>query len=290
MKAPEVGRIPAANDAVPRAALGSEISALFRDEHYRHGVLPRAVALDGPKSAVGRICAAYGLHESFLFSAVPKFAQVSQFARDNDLHLLIQAPHSHWPGSSAVVYRYLPDSNRYLVGQPALEPGRVYFPVSFVQWDGVIYPYEWVDESVDFAADFWGRHFVGVAQAFSKLISNADPVGIGIDFRFRHGRNAGARKSPSTVEFPVDAVAGLDSHGDFSLIVTDDDFLSLSVPRRETVVVAWPCRSDADLPLSADGLAALCLVRAALNDLSDMGQREAYLQQVERQLGLDASR
>jgi hypothetical protein len=267
-----------------RPFLGKELIQLFGDTDFLAEILPRGVCADGPLPAVERIRNAYGLAENFMFSAVPIFTKISEFAHSSKLNLLIHAPHSHWAPGSAVIYRYLEDSDRYLIGLHEIHPEMLYHPVSFFQCDGVVYPYEWADDSIEFSDEFWRCHYDGLNQIFSSCIANSDPIGVGVDFRFRHGLHAGKVKSPGTIEFPVE-VAGQIPNDDFSLIVRKHDFEHLTLPRRQIVNVAWPCISDSQFGLPTEGLAALHLLRSALADIKSQDERVVLLRSLEGRVG-----
>ncbi|MGZ2430445.1 hypothetical protein [Rhizobium redzepovicii] len=96
---------------------------------------------------------------------------------------MISVPHTHWDPSAPMVISQMGD--HFKIGnQPLLKGGR-YRPVSFAFRESGVYPYEWVDESVEIdEADY--EEALAIISAIRETMIAANPkLGICLNFRFK---------------------------------------------------------------------------------------------------------
>lgn len=261
----------------------NELDALFGDEVFTKQVLSECIAISGPQAALRRIIDAYKLPDFFLPSRVKKFTEISRCARECSAQIIIQAPHSHWLADKPIIYHYDQPLNQYIVGPHPLSPSDRYHPVSFFQKNAKIFPYEWADSSITFSDEFWQQQYGNIREVFRSCISNDDPIGIGIDFRFRHAECPEILNSVGSIEYPMQIVDVAES--EFSLIVTDDAFSSITIKYRDTLNVGWPCYLDEDLGVSTEALCHLEFLRDKLSELSTLEERIQFLKELEKEMG-----
>jgi hypothetical protein len=100
------------------------------------------------------------------------------------------------------------------------------------------------------------------------------PLGIGIDFRFKHSL---FESLVSTVEFPEDDTAS--PFFDFSYILKQDDFRKLPLPD-ETEQVAWHPGSSKFLGLKAEEKSVLNELRILLFKCESEDERKTMINEI----------
>ena len=267
-----------------RARSGSELAALYDDSFV--SALTLAISPSGPEYAHSRIIKHFKVRRNFLPSRIPLFTRISKAVRARDGDLLILAPHTHWEISSPIIYTYRTKGNKYFVGCLEIDPNGVYQPVSFVMHYGSVLPYEWIDQSITIDQCELQKNVDIINFLFDTGLVGEEPIGIGIDFRFRHKEATPIADQYNTgsIEFPV-TING-NASKKYSQIMSDVDFEELPLTYRDNLNVGWPCRVDEDLMLGSGAVFALNRLRNAIVEIEDIEERVAFMKKLEEAAGL----
>lgn len=187
----------------------------------------------------------------------------------------IIAPHTHWRDNKPIIYHYNKVRDRYIIGPHAIDPDKIYTPVSFVFYKGNPLPFEWADYTC--AID--EKEFIRCKEIIIKLNEEYSgrhlPLGIAVDFRFKKSLfiNFGA-----TVEIPEENEVSPD-YG-FSYILSHDSFVEEQAGKA-TEQVAWHARSIRTLSLTKDEEKLLSDLRRLIDSVENENEKSGLLNSIE---------
>jgi hypothetical protein len=169
---------------------GHTLKDFRQDQHKIFQV--GAISLS-PSDAIKRIRQVHGIDGDISVSAMQDLNKVINLAAhfvatSSNLSktpekILVLAPHSHWGDNLIITTTYDPDNKHFLIGRNEILPDSLYYPVSFVFFEGNADPFEWL-RGGDVIQEPLIREFWALIEILSPFIdSRIHAVGIGFDYR-----------------------------------------------------------------------------------------------------------
>ena len=177
----------------------------------------------------------------------------------------IIAPHTHWEKNNAIIYFYDKENSRYVIGHHLISYDTYYYPCSFVFSKNGPIPYEWIDSSSTFIQenDLLLCHKT-IEKLNSLFRSKFIPLGVAIDFRFKHRLY---ETSIPTIEAPI--ANRDDKYWGFSYIYKDErNIEDISDPNTQFQQVAWHSISDKVYNLESNETEILNQLRQEFSNLN----------------------
>ncbi|MBL0237898.1 MAG: hypothetical protein IPQ02_15135 [Saprospiraceae bacterium] len=112
----------------------------------------------------------------------------------------IVASHTHWIDRKPIIYHYLKQENKYIIGTHSIHPDEIYYPVTFAFHDNFPLAFEWCESKLINENEL--NVAIDIVIILNKSIFEKKyPLGIAIDFRFK---STLFEKSLPTIELPID--------------------------------------------------------------------------------------